>query len=153
MEAMQAGEIARESTFNSNQLHWWETLYFPVFDLTMGEHDWKRMVKAAEVAGLIDIAGGRTLFWVLVLKKEFKKDTCMRKKLMQYLYSEKKEMGEKITKLDANMTKVMRYQKVQKVTSLVNGVISCVPFIGALTAHWVSGGATVSTEVAGKDWG
>lgn len=77
---MQAGEIAGESTFNGNQLHWRENLYFPVSDLNMAEHDWdivKRMVQAAEAAGVIDIGGGHTLFSVLERKKEFKKGTCL----------------------------------------------------------------------------
>lgn len=83
---------------------------------------------------------------MLELKKEFKKDTCMLKnaleqvfyhqaltgKRMLYPYSKEKEMDEKISKLDANMTKVMKYQKRQKVTSPENTVISCVPLIGGV---------------------
>jgi len=65
---------------------------------------------------------------------------------MRFLYLQQKD-------LDVNLKKVMRYQKVQKITSLFNAVLACVPFVGAVSAHWIGAGATVMTEVAGEGFG
>lgn len=42
---------------------------------------------------------------------------------------------------------------VQKVTSLVDAFVGCLPLIGGLSAHLISGRATVMTEVAGERFG
>jgi len=65
---------------------------------------------------------------------------------MRYIYFEKQE-------LDASITQVIQTQKDQKVTSLVNAAVGCFPLIGGISAHLISGGAAVMTEIAGEGFG
>lgn len=55
--------------------------------------------------------------------------------------------------MDKSVTWVIRSQKVQKVTSLVNAVVECLPLIGGMSAHLISGGAAEMTHVAGEGFG
>lgn len=44
-------------------------------------------------------------------------------------------------------------QQVQKVTSLANAVVGCIPLDGGIGAHLISGGAAVMAEAAGERFG
>lgn len=94
MEAVRKGVIPAECSFNGNEGHWWEILYFQASSLEMDAQDWnvmKSFVKQAEIAGVVVPGSCQDLFSARELRKEFENDRCVLTSvlddLFQYLYA------------------------------------------------------------------
>lgn len=57
------------------------------------------------------------------------------------------EISKQQVKMEGQLRKVVRYQKVQKVTSLVNAIVGYIPVGGAILTNVFSGGASILNDL------
>lgn len=157
IEAVKQGEIPPTRDYKCAPVHWLKVLYRHCSTLQIGEADIDfvtSLFREAENHGLIACGGADNFIYDIRLRQDIDKEKRFTANALWHLLMHQVEQDDRIRQLylrheeqEVKVQDLLHFKRVQQLTALVNAILSCIPFCGALITNAFAASVTVLNEI------